>query len=431
MSVNPVVIKLRVVTYWWAAGESQRTMTLFVPNIGYLCVLVVTSMVTSDWDQEIRDYILDIHNEKRRGEGGCQMNKLVYDMELERQSKQWAENCVFRHESKEGRGENLAYSTYKRPEKDKILQASDNWFNEKDEYSYGQYSCMASLACHYTQMVWDSTSKVSCYTHTCPNLVDAYRNAWYLVCFYTPKGNWNGEKPYERSCTTPCREGQTEEKGLCVGEAKEKCEDKDTQCAMWAKDKQCQSNPVYMLKNCKKSCNQCNNNTKCPEGQTEEKGLCVGEAKGNTTGGAAEKCEDKNTQCDMWAKGKQCHSNPGYMLNYCQKSCNQCNNNTKCPKGHTEEKELCVGEAKGNTTGGAAKKCEDKNTQCAMWAKNKQCHSNPGYMLKNCIKSCNKCNSKTACVDNNNQCPGWASRGECKYNPSYMLKNCQKSCHEC
>ncbi|KAH9495307.1 Cysteine-rich secretory protein LCCL domain-containing 2 [Bulinus truncatus] len=228
-------------------------MTRFVPTIGYLCVLVVTTLATSNWTQEARDYILDIHNEKRRGEGGCQMNKMVYDLELERQARKWAENCVFRHESKEGRGENLAYSTYKHSEKDKILKASDDWFNEKDTYSYGQHSCGSS--CHYTQMVWGKTSKVGCYSHTCPYLTEVEKDSWYLVCFYTPKGRWDGEKPYDKECKTKCGEGQTEEQGLCVGDIA--CKDDEPQCDQWAKNRQCEDNAPYMKRKCMKSCKVC------------------------------------------------------------------------------------------------------------------------------------------------------------------------------
>ncbi|KAK0064274.1 tyrosinase-like protein tyr-3 [Biomphalaria pfeifferi] len=280
-------------------------MNTILLTLSALAVLFMTTLATSNWNQETRDYILEIHNEKRRGEGGCLMNKLTYDMELERQAKQWAEGCVFKHEMKEGRGENLAWDSNQKPEKELILGSSGRWFDEKKMYSYGQYSCGSS--CHYTQMVWGSTSKVGCYSYRCPNLVNAYRNAWYLVCFYTPKGNWNGEKPYDKTCKSKCREGQTEEKGLCVGEGKTGnvneggedggCDDDQGGCATWASNGQCQSNPNYMLKYCRKSCKVCVSKTSC---------------------------EDSNPGCADWAKRGECKYNPSYMEKNCKKSCHMC-----------------------------------------------------------------------------------------------------------
>ena len=35
--------------------------------------------------------------------------------------------------------------------------------------------------------------------------------------------------------------------------------------------------------------------------------------------------------------------------------------------------------------------CKDQNALCADWKLNGECVSNPGYMLRNCRKSCGKC----------------------------------------
>ncbi|XP_064646447.1 zinc metalloproteinase nas-8-like [Lineus longissimus] len=35
-------------------------------------------------------------------------------------------------------------------------------------------------------------------------------------------------------------------------------------------------------------------------------------------------CKDRNTNCGGWARHGQCRVNPGYMLEYCKKSCNSC-----------------------------------------------------------------------------------------------------------
>eukprot|EP00440_Ansanella_granifera_P031809 gb/GFBE01034519.1/.p1 GENE.gb/GFBE01034519.1/~~gb/GFBE01034519.1/.p1 ORF type:complete len:140 (+),score=17.08 gb/GFBE01034519.1/:1-420(+) len=42
-----------------------------------------------------------------------------------------------------------------------------------------------------------------------------------------------------------------------------------------------------------------------------------------------------------------------------------------------------------------------------------------------------KIKDASSCADSNWQCAGWARRGECNANPGYMLRNCQRSCHHC
>ena len=54
--------------------------------------------------------------------------------------------------------------------------------------------------------------------------------------------------------------------GTCVDEESRNtsnssgCNDDHTKCPEWAKLGECQENPAYMLRNCKKSCNICNEN---------------------------------------------------------------------------------------------------------------------------------------------------------------------------
>ncbi|GFR88451.1 cysteine-rich venom protein [Elysia marginata] len=220
------------------------------------CAVSVAIVGGSEWNQATRNQILEIHNEYRRNEGGCQINKLEYDMALEAQARTWAEGCWFKHEMVKGRGENLAYSTWQHPEQQLITDAAAGWFKEKEDFSRGQYGCQRS--CHYTQLVWHSTQKVGCWSTRCPRLRGSTaRNAWYFVCFYTPMGNMIGEEPYKLHCDTPCHPGQSHEGGLCVGEAVVPCTNGSPSCDSWARRGECQRNPNYMLTNCRKACHVC------------------------------------------------------------------------------------------------------------------------------------------------------------------------------
>ena len=197
-----------------------------------------------------------------------------------------------------------------------------------------------------------------------------------------------GENPYELSCETPCRNGQTEEDGLCVGEAIIPCVDEEDNCAAWQKMGECDNNPDFMETSCRKSCKICTSETE--EGsetdETPEKGSETGgsteegsETGGSTndgaqTGGGSEsgKCNDDNEHCVAWAATNQCHVNPGYMMKKCKKSCGVC-------------KET------GTSIAGPDEECVDKNENCEEWAANNQCKVNPGYMYIDCKNSCGLC----------------------------------------
>lgn len=79
--------------------------------------------------------------------------------------------------------------------------------------------------------------------------------------------------------------------------------------------------------------------------------------------------------------------------------------------------------------------CDNKDRQCDYWASNGYCpQSNvveDNYRKVMINKCCKACREKARCVDQNEKCPGWAGRGECNNNPGYMLRNCRKSCKRC
>ena len=112
----------------------------------------------------------------------------------------------------------------------------------------------------------------------------------------------------------------------------------------------------------------------------------------------------------------------------------------------------------------AKKACVDLNDSCLDWATDGECEKNPGYMIKDCPRSCNVCGEDDddegsddwyeereddddgaataaadfvprdangrpiACEDKHELCQNWARRGECGANPSFMTPNCPISC---
>ena len=205
-------------------------------------------------------------------------------------------------------------------------------------------------------------------------------------------GNMVGEEPYELTCETPCYKGQTEEDGLCAGKAILPCVDEMETCKDWAKNAECENNPAYMEKHCRKSCKICQSEDGEEEEEEEEtdEGTDEGSQTGAETGQGAEtgepsegdqmgeggdetpaECKDDEYNCVGWAASGQCQANPGYMLKSCRLSCGEC---------------------EGGDNGDASEaECEDKDPSCDLWADNGHCGLNPGYMLNNCRKACGGC----------------------------------------
>jgi len=71
-------------------------------------------------------------------------------------------------------------------------QQVQSWVNEKNNYDGGpikQWQPGMPVTGHYTQMVWRNTNEVGCATAS-------DRNMDFLVCRYSPWGNFPGQMPY-------------------------------------------------------------------------------------------------------------------------------------------------------------------------------------------------------------------------------------------
>uniref|UniRef100_A0A7N6BUF2 LCCL domain-containing protein n=1 Tax=Anabas testudineus TaxID=64144 RepID=A0A7N6BUF2_ANATE len=160
--------------------------------------------------------ILDLHN-KLRGQvypPASNMEYMVWDTELERTAEEWAETCLWEH-GPAGLlpqiGQNLgAHWGWYRPPTFHV-QA---WYDEVKDYSfpypqecnpYCPLRCSGPVCTHYTQLVWATSSRIGCAINLCYNM-NVWGQIWakavYLVCNYSPKGNWWGHAPYKHG--TPC-----------------------------------------------------------------------------------------------------------------------------------------------------------------------------------------------------------------------------------
>ncbi|XP_062841642.1 cysteine-rich secretory protein LCCL domain-containing 1 [Trichomycterus rosablanca] len=160
--------------------------------------------------------ILELHN-KLRGQvypHASNMEYMVWDDELERSAEQWAETCLWEH-GPEGLlnhiGQNLGvhWGRYRPPTSH--VQA---WYDEVKDFTfpypqecnpYCPFRCSGPVCTHYTQLVWATSSRIGCAVNMCYNM-NVWGQIWtkavYLVCNYSPKGNWWGNAPYKHG--TPC-----------------------------------------------------------------------------------------------------------------------------------------------------------------------------------------------------------------------------------
>ncbi|KAF3858514.1 hypothetical protein F7725_011715, partial [Dissostichus mawsoni] len=160
--------------------------------------------------------ILDLHN-KLRGQvhpPASNMEFMVWDHELERSAEHWAHTCRWEHGPSHMLtqiGQNLGAHWGRDRPPTYHVQA---WYDEVRHYSY-PYSqecnphcplrCSGPVCTHYTQLVWATSNRIGCAINVCYNM-NVWGMIWtkavYLVCNYSPPGNWWGHAPYKYG--SPC-----------------------------------------------------------------------------------------------------------------------------------------------------------------------------------------------------------------------------------
>ncbi|ERE84334.1 cysteine-rich secretory protein LCCL domain-containing 1 [Cricetulus griseus] len=160
--------------------------------------------------------ILDLHNKLRSQvyPTASNMEYMTWDVELERSAESWAETCLWEHGPANllpSIGQNLGahWGRYRPPTFH--VQA---WYDEVRDFSYPYehecnpycpFRCSGPVCTHYTQVVWATSSRIGCAINLCHNM-NIWGQIWpkavYLVCNYSPKGNWWGHAPYKHG--RPC-----------------------------------------------------------------------------------------------------------------------------------------------------------------------------------------------------------------------------------
>jgi pathogenesis-related protein 1 len=150
-------------------------------------------------NSDIKNTILNLHNQERSQVG---VPELSWSNSLAADAQSWADHLVTlglrpgdiaphsQFDMNNPQGENLAWGT-----KGWFTATigSQSWADERSNYVKGtpvrDFSQGGPVTGHYTQMVWKDTTQIGCGMAS-----DAGQD--YLVCRYSPPGNWIGQVPY-------------------------------------------------------------------------------------------------------------------------------------------------------------------------------------------------------------------------------------------
>jgi hypothetical protein len=123
------------------------------------------------------------------------MELLHWSPTLARGAQSYANRCMWQHSGTAGLGENI-YASF--PPSSAETAAALSWLGEVQYYNYAANTCAAGHDCgHYTQMVWRDSEQIGCGITTCTTGSPFGSGNWtFIVCNYTPPGNFNNTRPY-------------------------------------------------------------------------------------------------------------------------------------------------------------------------------------------------------------------------------------------
>jgi hypothetical protein len=140
-----------------------------------------------------KSLILAEHNKYR---AKVRVPPLVWSGSLAKGAQRWADTIAaldrMQHSGTSGVGENLAY--WSGPNASPLRTMIGLWEREKDYFRAGTFPGVSSTGnwlsvAHYTQMVWRRTKQVGCG-------IGNNGRSDFLVCWYSPRGNYIGQVPY-------------------------------------------------------------------------------------------------------------------------------------------------------------------------------------------------------------------------------------------
>lgn len=180
---------------------------------------------------EQKNAVLDLHNYYRNevaqgalGDepGATNMVKLDWNCDLAVSAQAWADRCEFEH-STGNYGENLYATSFSTD--NSHTDGVQGWVEEHNDYTFdsagGGFGTCSAVCGHYTQVVWAETTSVGCGYAICKasDIVDGWPgdNAGFLVCQYSPPGNYPRAPYMDGSpAASACPAETTASGNLCI-----------------------------------------------------------------------------------------------------------------------------------------------------------------------------------------------------------------------
>ncbi len=160
-----------------------------------IAVFLLAATAASAAPPTINMRLLEAHNIARKAVGAA---PLIWSDALAKDARGWAQKLAqtgqFEHAPQPkgagAQGENLWMGTVFAYSPEDMIGA---WTAEKQYYRRGPFPKVSTTGAwsdvgHYTQMIWHSTTHVGC-------AIARSEGDEYLVCRYSPPGNWIGQDP--------------------------------------------------------------------------------------------------------------------------------------------------------------------------------------------------------------------------------------------
>merc|ERR1712137_617740 len=168
-------------------------------GIGFLvvCCLLVGFVHAIGLTSSERSVIVTEHNNVRTNvnpPANPPIPNVSYDANIETNvAGPYASQCVIAHNPNRGQlGENIYAESPYTSFTNALRNAMFYWAGEVQYYTITatSQSCQSGKVCgHYTQVVWENSTTIGCGVANCNNMA-------FVVCNYSPPGNWNNLLPY-------------------------------------------------------------------------------------------------------------------------------------------------------------------------------------------------------------------------------------------
>ncbi len=149
---------------------------------------------------------LEIHNCARKTvtpAPATAIPSLTWSSTIGSTAQTYANQCHYAHSGNPSYGENIYAAAPGDSTSTALSDATIDWVGEEPYYNYSANTCTPVApytSCgHYTQIVWRNTTQVGCGAAYCTSnspFGSSFPTWTFVVCNYSPPGNFSGQRPY-------------------------------------------------------------------------------------------------------------------------------------------------------------------------------------------------------------------------------------------